>query len=374
MRRREFMSLSSLAALAPLSALAPVAARAATAPAATAPGPAAASPADTAADVNDYFLHPGDLTSAEHEEVVAFEQLRDVQARGGAVPATRGRPRRAPTYRLVRWSGEPGDPQGAFAGPLSVRPALEAGGGAFRLNAQIVGFQLGSDDWGRSARQGTLTVEFRGRAKGEALTWLFAKQFDVFDGGSSNLGSEYVAQHNNQPEPVVVDDPFVDLRIQLIRHVRKPTFLRAVLNLASFLAKPAVGTFLQAASATPTPSIRVPRLVPEGVALTQAVLGNSADEKPLWASGFNSYALTAVGSRMKLAPGYWVAYDDSLEGDLRDVRLVEDGDRVALQRGGQPIDANYLVLLFEVSSLAGRTVESAPPAAVPIPKSAPPVR
>ena len=46
----------------------------------------------------------------------------------------------------------------------------------------------------------------------------------------------------------------------------------------------------------------------------------------------------------------------------------------SFQRGGQPIDANYLVLLFEVSSLAGRTVESAPPAAVPIPKSAPPVR
>jgi hypothetical protein len=114
--------------------------------------------------------------------------------------------------------------------------------------------------------------------------------------------------------------------------------------------------------------------VPEGVALTQAVIGNSADEKPLWASGFNSYALTAAGSRMKLAPGYWVAYDDSLAGDLRDVRLAEDGDRVALQRGGQAIDANYLVLLFEVASLAGRAADGVTPASVPIPKSAPPLR
>lgn len=352
MRRREFISLATLAGLASASRAAGAGAPAPARPGA--PANPATAPAGRGTDAllaDDYFLHSGDLTAAEQREIAAFEEYQEQAARGGDVPAPRGRPTRAPTYRFVHWTGEPGGTDGTFVGPLSVKPALPSDG-AVRFNAQIVGFQLATAEWGRRAPQGTLAVEIRGRSRGEGLTWLFAKAFDVFDGGATNLGAEHVAQRNNQPDPVLLEEPLLDLRIQLIRHIQKPTFLRSVLKVAAFVASPVVGSFVASAA----PAVRIPQLVPEGVALAQAVLGSGSDERPLWASGFTTYALAAGAGRMKLVPGFWVAYDATL-GDLRGVRLEELGDRFGLTRDGEPIDANYLVLAIDIVPVA-----AAPPA------------
>jgi hypothetical protein len=336
MKRREFVSLAALASLLPLARLR------------AAEGPVARGPADESPAVDPYFLESGDLSSHEQEEVAGFEGELELRGRGQSVPSPRGRPKRAPSYRFVRWSGEPGQ-EGTFQGPLSTPPAFEGPGGA-RLNAQIVGFQASTKDWKGRSSKGTLSIEFRARARGEALTWLFAKQFDVFPDGSTNLGTEYVAQRDGQPDPVVLDESIVDMRIQLIRHVKKAQLLRGIMSLASFLAKPVVGNFMASAA----PAIRIPRLLPEGVALSQAVLGNSAEDRPRWASGFNAYSVTSTGTRMKLAPGYWAVVDDTLPLDLRDVRLVEFGDRLGLTVSGAPADANYLILAMEIDGAGFR--------------------
>ena len=97
------------------------------------------------------------------------------------------------------------------------------------------------------------------------------------------------------------------------------------------------------------PPIRVPAMLQEGVALSQAVIGTTAEEVPIWRGGFSSYGLTSEGSRLALGPGYWMAIDSSREPDLTGVVLSDLAGVVAPTRNGEVLDANFLVLAVEIS-------------------------
>ncbi len=308
-------------------------------------------------DIDPYFLDPGEIAETEQAAIADFEQYRDRLSQGKeAILPRGGRPGRAPTYRFLHWNGDIDDPEGRFSSALSVKPTIMAAG-TCKLNAQILGFRACSQDFRKKAERGTLNIEFRARETNEKMTWLFVQQFDVFADGVTDLGMEYIASRNDVPQSVVLEEPTVDIRIQLMRHSTGGRFLRKVLKVAGVISglMPTKGSarLMNTTAAlndlrAQKPSLRIPRLSKEGVALGQAVLSGDAKEKPLWCSGYNSYSLTTRGGRMKLVPGIWVAIDESREVDMRGVTVADSGGRIVLARNGEPLDVNYLILDFHI--------------------------
>ena len=305
-------------------------------------------------DVDPYFLDSGDLTAGEHEAIIQVEQLQRELLEGRQVAIPRGlRPDRAPTYRLVYWTGGIGDPNGRFVSPLSVPPSLGPlqDGLSYRFNAQILGFHGASDDWGGRANQGTLTVEMRAGYGGQQMTWFYAQQFDMDDEGFTNVGYEYVAQREGAAEPVVTDELNIGLRIQLLRSPRRSgVALRKIIRTA--LVVTGVPLQLENRELQQTiqylPPVRVPAMFQEGAALAQALVGGTAEEAPIWRGGFSAYGIAQGGSQLGLRPGYWMVIDAARETDLRDVVLEDFGGFVTPTRGGEPLDANYIVFSFEI--------------------------
>lgn len=327
------------------------------------PPPATAADVDNVADVDPYFLQSGDVPATDRagiEDLVAFQE-RELEGQPAIRP--RGRPKLAPTYRFLKWDGDIDGP-GSFQGPLSVAPALPRTA-AYQLNAQILGFHAAGGDWGGRTARGTLTVEFRTRLDGEPMTWLFAQQFDVGAAGRSTLSLEFLGQRDGVRDPIVTDDINIDMRIQLIRHRGKATLLKKIMQIVSFVVGlPTAGlTGPAAALAEALPVIRVPRLLREGVAFSQAFFGGMTDELPIWRSGFTTFALADGGSRLALSPGLWVVIDEAREVDLRGAEVRDLGGRLGLVRDGVPVDANHLVLSIGVSEAVltgyGRVVTAA---------------
>lgn len=302
------------------------------------------------ADVDPYFLESGDLTETERQSIDAYlGYLEDASDGRDAIIPRGGRPKRAPTYRFLRYTGELGDPYGRFVGPLRTRPELPEDS-TYRMNAQILGFHGATDDWGDDYEIGALSVEARAGIRGELMTWLYAERFEIYEDGATSLGLEYVAQRDGRPEPIATDSPNIDLRIQLLKCERqKSGFLGKVFRVASSLVTGAFGggAVGQAAEAV-APTIRVPQMVQEGVAFSQAVFGGMTEEAPIWRSGFTSFGLARGGSRLGLSPGLWVALDETRQLDLRGCYLDDLGGRVGLMREGAELDVNYLVLSVEV--------------------------
>ncbi|OGC90158.1 MAG: hypothetical protein A2W25_17450 [candidate division Zixibacteria bacterium RBG_16_53_22] len=301
-------------------------------------------------DIGSYFLDSGVLTPVEQRGV---EELAAYQARimvGESAIRPRGRPSKAATYRLIRWERDLGGEPGSFRGPLSIRP-IQKSSKAYGVNAQVIGFHLSSEDWPDRSGSGALTVEFRSRLMGESLTWLYARQFDIGENWSTNLGMEFVGERNGAPQPVITDEKTVDLRIQLMRLGSQGGFLKKVFKMASYvtgLATPAQGSAAAKLSSA-FPVVRVPAMFAEGVALSQTLVGGSSEESPIWRSGFVSYALAKGGSRFSIAPGIWVVLDETREEDLREVQVAEKYGQALLVRDGQVLDVNHLVLDIQVS-------------------------
>jgi hypothetical protein len=297
--------------------------------------------------IDPYFLDNGDISTADEKAIVDFLKTQEARTRGEPVTDLRGRPARSPTFRFLHWTGDPGDSTATLVGPLSVAPASQSYF-AYGLNAQIVGFHTASEDWGAGKGRGTLTVELRGKVQNEPTTWLYVQQFERYTEGATTIGGEYLSQRDGIPAPLIVDDPHVGLRIQLMRKPQHAELLRKILRLAGLLIGSPVG---REGGGAPTLQdlvpVRIPRLAREGVALSQAVFGTFATEKPIWRSGFNTYSLDSSGSA-RLLPGIWVVIDDDRALDLRGVMLEDHGGRVVMTRDGKPIDANYLVLVFEI--------------------------
>jgi hypothetical protein len=318
-------------------------------------------------NVDPYFLDSGEFTDSEREAVIAVEEIQEQQMQGRQVVMPRGlRPERAPTYRFVHWNGDIGDPGGAFVSPLSVRPQI-GDLPVYRINGQILGFHGASEDWRGRSSQGTLTVELRAQVSGEPMTWLFAQQFDMDSEGFTNLGYEYLTQRSGSPEPAVTGQPSVALRIQLMRSPR-----RAGVALRKFISTALVVTGALQASIEDRrsrqralPPIRVPAMLQEAAALTQALIGGTAEETPIWRGGFSSYSLAAGGSRLGLVPGYWMAIDAARESDLRGVMLEDIGGFVSPTRAGEPLDANYVVFGFEIDAGPAPAYLNLGPQAVP---------
>lgn len=302
-------------------------------------------------DVDPYFLQSGDLSPDEQQDIAEFVgyQQRLVAGQDAIMPRS-GRPQRAPTFRFLYWDGELGSPAGAFVSPLSVQPQLRMAP-AYELNAQVLGFRCSSDDWGRRAQLGTLSVEFRARLGGEPMTWLYAQQFEAYR-GATTLGREYVGQREGVLDPIVTDEPNIDLRIQLMRESRSRGLLGKIMKMWALILGVASGFGATAgAAAQAMPALRITRLLPEGVAFSQALFGGTARQTPLWRSGFTTYAVAEGGSRLRVRPGFWVVIDESREVNLVGVRLEDVGGEIRLTRDGEPLDANYLVLSLEVAEL-----------------------
>ena len=339
MRRRKFFGLAMLAGVG-------LSARGASAE--SFPKSADATGKDAEA-IDPYFLDNGEVSPREQESIEAFIDYQERAADGRpAVLPRGGKPKRAPTFRFLHLDGELGDPDARLVGALSIKPVLEASR-PLQLNAQILGFNCSTRDWSRKKGHGTLTVEIRARLYGEPMTWLYIEQFDVRKGGGTSVGLGYVAQRDGLPEPVICEEPRVDLRIQLMRHRKAPGVLRKILSVGSFL----IGAPLTPGGSPPNfgqsrPTLRVPRMLHEGVALAQATVGGMADEAPIWRSGFTSFALAPGSGRMALRPGLWVAIDDSPDIDYRSIRLEDMGGRIGLTQEGKPINQNYLVLSVEL--------------------------
>lgn len=298
-------------------------------------------------DVDPYFLDPGDLSPDEQQNIAEFVSYQQRLAAGqDAIMPRSGRPDRAPTFRFLYWDGELGSPAGRFVSPLSVEGQLGAAE-AYRLNAQILGFHCASDDWGRRRQQGTLSVEFRARLGGEPMTWLYAQQFET-NRGATTLGREYVGQREGVLDPVVTDEPNVDMRIQLMRQSRSGSVLGKIMRMWGLILGLASGFGVAGTAAQAMPALRITRLLPEGVAFSQALFGGAAKQTPLWRSGFTTYAMSEGGSRLRVRPGLWVAVDESRELSLVDVRLEDAGGDIRLTKNGEPLDVNYLVLSLEM--------------------------
>ncbi len=331
----------------------------------------AAEPAPDPDKVDPYFLDPGLPGPEEKKEI---EQFVDYQGKSTenlpALLPRGGKPKRAPNFRFLYWTGTLGSPEGRLVGPLTLQPAIETPP-PYQLNAQIMGFNVSTEDWSGSSGKGTLTVEFRARNMGEALTWLFVQQFDVVKGAAPTVGLEYVAQREGKPDPVVCEDGNVDLRIQLMRHKTAPQLFRKILKLGATiagLAVPGAGGAMSSMSSMSSmnmmgqaaPLLRVPRLAQEGVAFAQATVGGMADEAPIWRGGFNSYAIAAGAGRLVLRPGFWLAVDETADLDYTKLRLDDVGGRVGLIGPEGPVNLNYLVLAVEARASAGMRGEIRP--------------
>jgi hypothetical protein len=298
-------------------------------------------------DIDPYFLDPGELDEDDEREIMQIEEFREREMAGRPAVRPRGlRSRRSPTYRFVHWSGDIGDPNGRFMSPLSIE-AQQSTSDAYHVNGQILGFRCASDDFGRRADRGTLTVELRARVNDEPMTWLFCQQFDTDDQGFTNIGYEYVAQRDGAPNPAFSEDHNIGLRIQLMRAPRRGgQIFRKMLSSALVLS----GVPLQLddknaqRALRSLPPLRVPALLQEGAALSQAVIGGTAEEVPIWRGGFSSFGLSSAGSSLSLAPGLWLAIDGERETDLRGVVLEDVGGTVAPTRDGELLDCNYLVV------------------------------
>lgn len=301
-------------------------------------------------DIDPYFLETGDLSPDEQGEIADFVNYQQRLVAGqDAIMPRGGRPKRAPTFRFLHWDGELGSPNGKFVGPLSITPQL-APSPAYQINAQVLEFRCASDDWGRRTDHGTLTIEFRARLGREPVTWLFAQEFDVYQ-GNSTIGREYVGQRAGTVDPVITDEPNLDMRIQLMRQPRKRGLLSKIINIWALIIGVASG-FGAAAGATAQvmPALRLTRLLPESVAFSQALFGGTTKQTPLWRSGFTTYAVAEGGSRLRITPGYWVVIDESREVNLVDVRLEDIGGHIRLTRNGSQLDANYLVMALEIDT------------------------
>lgn len=308
------------------------------------------SDAEPVDDVDPYFLESGDLSPDEQQDIAEFVGYQQRLAAGqDAIMPRSGRPQRAPTFRFLYWDGELGSPGGKFVSPLSIEPELSMAP-AYELNAQVLGFRCATDDWGRRTGLGTLSVEFRARLGGEPMTWLYAQQFETTR-GATTLGREYVGQREGVLDPVVTDEPNVDLRIQLMRESRSRGLLGKIMKMWALIVGVASGLGMTASVAQAMPALRITRLLPEGVAFSQALFGGTARQTPLWRSGFTTYSVAAGGSRLRLRPGYWVAIDEAREVNLVGVRLEDVGGEVRLVRNGEALDANYLVLALEAAEL-----------------------
>jgi hypothetical protein len=322
-------------------------------------------------DVDPYFLDPGIPTEEEAAAMVAFADYEEKKMQGQPALLPRGgKPKRAPNFRFLYWNGALGSPEGRLTGPLTLQPGIDTPP-PYQVNAQIMGFNASKSDWSGSSGKGTLTIEFRARSMGEPLTWLFAQQFEVMRGAGTTIGMEYVAQRKGKPDPVVSDDPNVDMRIQLMRYKSSPQLFRKILKIgASLLKLPFGGNPLGSMGSTGSMSsmggmnsmyamnqapavMRVPRLAEEGVAFAQATVGGTADDTPIWRGGFTSFGIASGGSRIAMRPGYWVAIDDVDGVDYTKLRLDDLGGRVGIVGPSGAIDLNYLVLAVEVSSRGG---------------------
>ena len=334
-----------------------------------APAPAPAPAPDPSSDAIDpYFLDPGFPPADERRAIEAFVdyQGRAMEGKPALLPRG-GRPKRAPNFRFLHWTGELGSGEGRLVGPLGVQPAFDAPP-PYQLNAQILGFHASSEDWSGSSGKGTLTIEFRARQGAEALTWLFMQQFEVQRDVGTTIGLEYVAQRDGKAVPVVSDDPNVDLRIQLMRYKTAPQLFRKILKVGASLAGLPIG----GSSAPPSAMgamggmgsapalLRVPRLAQEGVAFAQATVGGMADEAPVWRGAFTSYGIASGGSRLALKPGFWVAIDDAEGVDYAKLRLEDVGGRIGVLGPDGPLDLNYLVLSVEVRPQAAPRGELTP--------------
>jgi len=312
-----------------------------------------------AAPVDPYFLDPGELSDGEAAALVEVETLQERQAQGQSVVIPRGlKPARAANYRLVHWDGAIGDSNGRFVSPLSTAPTLGPLRTArtYRFNGQIFGLHAASEDW-RGTNQGTLTVEVRAPLGGQQMTWFFAQQFVVDESGLADIGYQYIAQREGVPEPVVTDGTSVAIRVQLIRAPRRAAVLfRKILNTALALSgiPVSLGSRDAGAAVQSLPPLRLPAMFTEAAALVQAMIGSTAAEIPIWRGAFTLYAIAQGGSQLALRPGYWLMIDAARELDLRGVMLEDLGGQLAPTRGGQPLDANYLVLNCEID-------EGAPP-------------
>ena len=312
---------------------------------------------DLIGEIDPYFFDSGEMTPAESEQVAHHIAYRDQDVDGVPVMRPRGKkPERAPTYRFLHWRGDLGDAAAGFIGPLTLKPAIETPP-PYRFNAQILGFNTADGDFKKKG-DGTLSVEFRARHQEDVMTWLHLQSFAV-EGGANNIGREYVAHRDGSAEDVISEDANVDMRIQLIRHKKPPGTLRKLLGVASSIigagipaGPPAGPPGMPGMPAMGPPAMmRIPRMAREAVALAQATLGGSAEEKPIWRSGFTTYGMAKGGSRLTLNPGLWVAMD-SIEGvNAKDLRLTEGEGSIVLTHNGEPAQFSYLVLDVEIESV-----------------------
>lgn len=293
-------------------------------------------------EIDPYFLDPGDLDPGEQEEIEDLIGFQEEAAAGRNVTFRGKKPKRAPSFRLLHWQGDLGS--GRFIGPLSLKPTLTRSLG-YNLNAQVISFHPSEKEWRGKNDQGALTIEFRSRIQGEPMTWLYAEQFGVSGRGASTLGYGFVCQKRGMPEPLITEGPNVDIRMQLMQH-RNPGVLGKILKVASMIigiggGQGSGGSLID----TLFPAIRIPRLVQEGVAMGQSLIGGTGAESPLWQSGYTSYGLSDEGSRLSMNPGLWVAMDDSQQQDLSNVQLVDYNGQATLVQNDEPIqDMNYLVM------------------------------
>jgi len=315
-----------------------------------------------AQDIDHYFLDPGTVNSKEQQVIMEFARFHEDLAVGKRSIQPRGdKPKGAPTYRLLHWDGDIGDSNGKFIGPLSVKPFIDRAP-AYQLNAQLLAFNPSTDDWRGGSDQGALTIEMRVPGSGDPLTWLFAEQFGVTTGGNTTLGFGYIAQKQGVSTPVFSTSPNVEIRMQLMQH-KNPGLLQKIFKITSMIIGTGAGLFGRVAAPgllSTIPSLRIPQLVPEGVAFTQALLGSTNPEGPIWRSGFNSYGISGDGGRMRLRPGLWVVMDEQRQPDLRGVKLDDHGGKAALLLDGAPLrNLNYLIL--DVAMMASGAAPQAQP-------------
>lgn len=306
-------------------------------------------------DIDPYFLDadyldPARVTDADREAIRSKFAAQERRLAGKTTVRARGTTKHGPgQFAYLRWQGDLDDGAGRFIGPLSVVPSV-APSQYYSVNAQILGFNLSSEDWS-AGNEGTLTIELRSTRYDEPLTNLFAQPFDVNQPGYTAIGAQMVCQRDGVSFPMICEQPLIDIRIQLLRQKKGMEFFRKVLRAAAWVAGVGGAPGVRKTSLKDVSSnlaLQIPNQAKEAVALSQAVFGNMSDSAPLWKGGFTSFALLESAGAVRLDSGFWVVVDDSALGSLQNARLADRGGRAALLVDGKPIDANYLVLSFTI--------------------------
>jgi hypothetical protein len=253
--------------------------------------------------------------------------------------------------------------------PGNVKPALKAA--KYSLDLKILNSHVSRSDFDTIWKnlkndahlQLSLTTPSSEAAGADDLMWTLMNGIDIFLGGKLE-GVDQRLKHfvtQNQPTSKFRPSEKVEIlkgtgffQLQLAAQKKESWWKKLLTILGAALDSPLFAT------------LPIPKLLPEAVSFSTAVLNQIKKTEPLvpvWQSAgipFVLYDGATPGSDFKLRPGRWLTIDRTYaeahldeQSNLKDhvIDVLGEFNEVKT-KAGQPIDANYAVLELDFPALA----------------------